>query len=252
MGDEAHVGGKQGYLVQSADLVNSLLLILPLLLVYQAGLFLTRGATLNGADLVSVAVLRQWGWDGLLVLNGALILAGVVGLLLKKEQRKFDPRIALPMAIESTCYALVLGLLITQFMARLGLRATSIDAWQLLSAGDVPGGLLGRICVSLGAGVNEELVFRLGIMSGLIAVLRKGGIEKAPAVAAGVIGSSLLFSVAHYLGPESFGLYTFIYRFLAGVIFCALFAARGLGVVVYTHAMYDLLVLVVFPMLSRN
>jgi membrane protease YdiL (CAAX protease family) len=247
MGDATHVGGKRGYFAQSADLANSLLLILPLLLVYQTGLFLTRGATLNGADLVSVAILRQWGWDGLLVLNGVLIVAGIVGLVVLKEQRKFDPRIILPMAIESTCYALVLGLVITQVMARVGLRATAIDAWALLSAADgVPGGVLGRLCVALGAGVNEELVFRLGLMSGMIAALRKGGVEKAPAVAVAVLGSSLLFSLAHYLGPEQFAVYTFVYRFLAGVIFCALFAARGLGVVVYTHAIYDVLVLVVF------
>ena len=234
-------------MAQSRDLLNSLVLVLPLMLVYQAGLFLTRGATLNGADLVSVMILRRWGWDGLLVLNGVLIVAGLVGVVVLREKRRFDPAIVVPVAIESTLYALLLGIVVTQVMARIGLRPAAIEAFVPLASGDgLPGGVLARLCLALGAGVNEELVFRLGMLTGFMAAFRKGGLERGAAVAAAVLVSSVLFSLAHYLGPEPFALYTFVYRTLAGAIFCLLFAGRGLAVAVYTHAIYDVLVMIVF------
>ena len=55
--------------------------------------------------------------------------------------------------------------------------------------------------------------------------------------------SSVLFALAHYLGPEEFTLYSFAFRFLAGLVFAALFVFRGFAVAVYTHTIYDVYVL---------
>jgi len=95
------------------------------------------------------------------------------------------------------------------------------------------------------AGVNEEFVFRLGLLSALVWAGQKL-MAKNPAVLVAVGVSSLLFSLAHYMGPEPFAVYSFLYRFIAGVLFCALFWLRGFAVAVYTHAIYDVLVMVVF------
>ena len=59
-----------------------------------------------------------------------------------------------------------------------------------------------------------------------------------------VFVSSLLFSLAHYVGPEQFGMFSFVFRLLAGALFCGLFLARGFAVAVYTHAIYDIYVMV--------
>lgn len=244
--EKAVSGGPRGYFEQSRDLLNSLVLVLPLMLVYQVGLFLTQGQTLNGADFVTVAVIRRWGADGLLVLNGLLIAAGIVGVAALMKRRRFDPKIAAPMALEATVYAVLLGTIITQVLGRVGVHPPGmvIEDWAPLASGQVAqAGVMARICMALGAGVNEELVFRLGMVPGITALAERVMARKHALLVA-VLLSSLLFSLAHYLG-EPFAVYTFLYRLLAGVIFCGIFAARGFGVAVYTHAIYDIMVMVV-------
>lgn len=242
----ADPGGPRGYFDQSRDLLNSLVLVLPLMLVYQVGLFATQGQTLNGADFITVFIVRRWGSDGLLAYNGLLIAAGIVGVAVLMKKRRFDPKIAVPMAVEATVYALLLGTVITQVLSRVGVRPPGmwIEAWAPLASGQLAeAGALARVCMALGAGVNEELVFRLGMVPGIVALAERV-MTRGQAVFTAVIVSSLLFSLAHYLG-EPFAVYTFLYRFLAGVIFCGIFAARGFGVAVYTHAIYDVMVMVV-------
>ena len=57
---------------------------------------------------------------------------------------------------------------------------------------------------------------------------------------------ALLFSLAHYVGPggDTFAIHSFLFRFLAGALFGIIFLGRGLAVAVYTHAIYDIYVLV--------
>jgi hypothetical protein len=54
----------------------------------------------------------------------------------------------------------------------------------------------------------------------------------------------LLFSAAHYIGPlgDSFALYSFTFRAVAGLFFAMLFLLRGFGIAAGTHFFYDLLV----------
>jgi membrane protease YdiL (CAAX protease family) len=57
--------------------------------------------------------------------------------------------------------------------------------------------------------------------------------------------SSLLFSAAHYhpFGSEDWEVWSFAYRAVAGVLFGILFVTRGFAVAAYTHALYDIHVL---------
>lgn len=235
----------KGYFEQSSDLLNSLVLVIPLVLIYQAGLLATNGQVLNGVDFVTVALVQRWGLTGLLVFNGLVIVAGIIGVVVLQKKRRFDPRIAVPIAIESTVYAFLLGIVITQVLAKIGVKPPhmAIEGWSALAAGAQEAGVLARVCMAVGAGVNEELVFRLGLVPAL-AGLASHVLPKRHALIVAILASSLLFSLAHYLG-EPFLVYTFLYRFLAGVLFCALFALRGFAVAVYTHAIYDVLVMVV-------
>jgi membrane protease YdiL (CAAX protease family) len=240
-------GAPRGYFEQSRDLMNSLVLVLPLLLIYQAGLLATNGQTLNGVDFTTVVLVQRWGLTGLLVFNGVLIVAGVIGVVVLQKKKRFDPRIVVPIAIESTVYAFLLGIVITQVLARVGIKPPNllIEGWTVLGRARAEAGALAKICMALGAGVNEELVFRLGMVPA-IAALAAHAMPKRHAVITAILVSSVLFSLAHYFG-EPFMVYTFFYRFLAGVLFCALFTLRGFAVAVYTHAIYDVLVMVVLP-----
>jgi membrane protease YdiL (CAAX protease family) len=105
-------------------------------------------------------------------------------------------------------------------------------------------GPLAWIIVALGAGVHEELVFRVLLLGGVVAFLSGPlKVRRGLAVAVGFIVSSVLFSAAHHIiGGEPFRMGPFVYRVFCGLIFASLYEWRGLAVAVYTHALYDIYV----------
>jgi hypothetical protein len=60
-----------------------------------------------------------------------------------------------------------------------------------------------------------------------------------------VIVGALVFSAFHYIGPlgEPFRLESFVFRTLAGLAFSAMYLTRGFGITAWTHALYDVAVL---------
>ena len=102
-----------------------------------------------------------------------------------------------------------------------------------------------KLAASLGAGLYEELVFRLLLTGGLIRLFRRLNWNEGPAVAGAVAGSSFLFSLFHYVGPtaEAFALGSFTFRFVAGGVLAVLYFARGFGIAAWTHALYDVFLL---------
>jgi hypothetical protein len=112
--------------------------------------------------------------------------------------------------------------------------------------------------MSAGAGFHEEVIFRVALFGGGAYALHTWALPlagfprgKESELRAGLIAaftSSLLFSLVHYLGSlgDAFSLSSFVFRFLMGLCFVALFRFRGFAVVVYTHTIYDLLVFFVF------
>jgi hypothetical protein len=57
---------------------------------------------------------------------------------------------------------------------------------------------------------------------------------------------ALIFSAFHYIGPfgDPLRLDSFVFRTIAGVAFSALYVFRGFGITAWTHALYDVIVLV--------
>ena len=104
------------------------------------------------------------------------------------------------------------------------------------------------LILCLGAGLYEELVFRLILLT-LLTLVFKDLLQfprRASALAV-VLVSAVIFSGYHYLGPEAFRWRTFAFRGLAGIYFGVLFLTRGFGVTAATHAAYDILVLLILP-----
>jgi membrane protease YdiL (CAAX protease family) len=103
-----------------------------------------------------------------------------------------------------------------------------------------------RIALALGAGLFEELAFRVILVTVLLWLARLV-FRPRWAAALAVLGAALLFSLAHYVGSygEPFLLYSFAFRWAAGLVFTLLYAARGFAVTAYTHALYDLWTLLV-------
>ena len=104
--------------------------------------------------------------------------------------------------------------------------------------------MLQRLVGYCGAGLYEEVLFRLLMLPVLAWMLARLGMSHSTALGGGVLLSAVLFSAAHYMGlhGESFELYSFTFRTVAGVFFGILFLLRGFGISAGTHAMYDVLV----------
>ena len=96
-------------------------------------------------------------------------------------------------------------------------------------------------------GLVQERDFRLILLSSTVALLHKVvGLGRWLAVALAFLATAVLFSAAHHvIGGEPWRVGVFTYRVLCGLIFAVIFQTRGFAVAVYTHAMYDVFVLVV-------
>ncbi len=96
--------------------------------------------------------------------------------------------------------------------------------------------------LSLGAGLYEELLFRVLLVGSLVwAGKRLLGLRPLVAgIWAALIGA-LVFSAFHYIGPygDRLAAYSFVFRTIAGLAFSALFLLRGFGITAWTHALYD-------------
>lgn len=142
-----------------------------------------------------------------------------------------------PFAIlESLAYAVLFSLLMNLMTTK---SITIKFLWSLL--GDKAVALPAKMALALGAGIYEELLFRLGIFSFTLWFTRKV-LPAKPYVHQGLAlaVSAALFSGFHFLGMEPFSTLAFVQRFYAGLLLGAIFSWRGIGVVVYTHAFYDL------------
>jgi membrane protease YdiL (CAAX protease family) len=232
----------RGYFDQSRDLTNSLILVAPILVFYEVGLLFTDFQGMNGVDFATILVLHYGSWKGLLAFNLAILVAIAFAAHARRREHSFSPGIAPLVIAESTVYALSLGSVIGFIMRKI----PTLGPPEGMSP-------VAGVVASLGAGVNEELFFRLGLLQMIAWTLEdRAGTKKGWATGVAVVVSSILFSAAHYLGSEHFEVHTFVYRFLAGTIFAGLFLSRGLAVAVYTHAIYDIHVLVVLPLLGAG
>ncbi len=231
-----------------SDPLTSVILIFPLFVLYEIGILVVPGAY-NGADVITAQILRLLhGQRGLYFALNLGFLAAFIGLVAYLSRRhSFDRRLVWPVVIESTIYALTMGSLIVFVMVDLLHVDPRLQLGPPLraGAGGSPG-LLASIVISLGAGVHEELIFRVVLFGGTTLLLQRvGGVARGWAIVIGVVASSVLFSAAHHvIGGEAFRVGAFVYRVLCGVFFAALFQLRGLAVAVYTHALYDIYVFV--------
>jgi hypothetical protein len=98
-----------------------------------------------------------------------------------------------------------------------------------------------NVLAGVGAGIYEEILFRFLLLQGIVLVLHRGlGVGEISSVPFAIVSSAAAFSYAHHaIGGEPYTDAVFLYRALMGVILGAAFWLRGLGIVVYAHAFYN-------------
>ena len=226
----------------------SLLFALPLLLAYEglAAALPVRetGGVRNGADVLlkSLFVLVA-GSRGPLIFGVLLLALG--GWIVWRDIAARGPVrrrwIFGAMLGESVLLALVFGVVVGTITARL------LGVFGALTMAQVaqPDGLT-RLMVSLGAGLYEELLFRVILVSALDLGGRRllGWSPWAAGAGATLLGAAI-FSAFHYVGPygDAFQLQSFVFRMIGGVFFSGLYLLRGFGVDAWTHALYDVFIL---------
>ena len=145
------------------------------------------------------------------------------------------------------CVLLALALVV---IARVQSNVQSLVTHQGAPAvlhASISGGLAGlfrRFVSFMGAGIYEELLFRLMLLPAVAWLLRWLGCQPNWALATAALLTSFSFAAAHHLGTlgEPFQWYAFIFRAIAGMFFAMLFLYRGFGIAAGTHAAYDMLV----------
>ena len=220
----------------------AILFALPLLLAYEGlawALANTDGGVRNGAD-----VLLKWlfvglgGQRGLLVFD--LLLFGAGAVLVVRDLRrggKLEPRLFAAMLAESAVWAVLVGLVVGQ-ATRVLLQHLSVPGLDQFGFGT-------QLMLSLGAGIYEELLFRVLLVGSLAWIGRRGlGWSPGAAGTAAALIGAVIFSAFHYIGPygDAFTLASFTFRALAGLVFSTLYLVRGFGVTAWTHALYDIFV----------
>jgi len=221
------------YLRESRDFATGFLFILPLLVAYEVGIVVLRSRVINWAHGIIRLLFHTFGWAEP-VLFGGLVAVLVVVAMARAERFRIDLELFGLMLAESVVYACALGLLCSFITRRL-----------LAMAAGAASTLGSDIVLSIGAGVYEEILFRVALLGALYYGLKRWTrLKPSMAMFIGIVVSSLAFSACHHIGPygDPLELEPLVYRFWMGVAFAAVYVYRGLGIVVYTHALYDIFV----------
>jgi hypothetical protein len=246
-------GALRAYWTKARAPRYSLVFALPLFLLYEAlAASLAGGAgtagVRNAADVaLKTPFMLFSGARGSLAFF-ATVIAVCIFLVARdftRTRERPQPRVFLLMLGESAVLALFLGLVVGTITQQL-LGALPLS----LQAAPTPLDKMGagtKLMLSLGAGLYEELLFRVLLVGGMAAGFKwlLGARTWTSGLMAAVIGA-LIFSAFHYVGEygDPLELGSFTYRAIAGLAFSGLYLTRGFGITAWTHALYDVYVMV--------
>lgn len=231
------------YLSDTKNLLYSFLISLPLFLAYELLILISQPET---SQIVRISV-DSWfksifSLFGVNTVSITLLVVAFFGIFILYKEREQLRRLRFkffPLMIgESVIYASLVTLVATFFVSMVFAISTN-DPISSLSG-------LQKFALSLGAGLYEELFFRVILVSLLILVFKKVFNNKNwAATTAAIVLSALLFSMVHYVGSmgDAFTLSSFAYRFVFGLMLNGIYVWRGFGIAAWTHAIYDLMVL---------
>ncbi len=277
-------GWVSAYWAESRRPLTGLAFVAPLLVLYEAGVcFLGPQAVRNGADVRLRQLLAHLGFGQYYLLPSLAVSILLAWHYTTRQPWRLSRGVLASMVLESLLLAVCLRLIL-QLQGVL-LQSIAGPCQRTVPPAAMAAGIPHKVCGLigfLGAGVYEELLFRLIFLSlvGWLlsriparrrqppfarSTLRAGTNQRLaaangdrpliptlrpPAMAIAVVLTSLAFAVAHYVGPygepvqllRSIFWFSFSFRFLAGTFFGTLFVYRGFGIAAGSHAGYDILV----------
>ncbi len=230
---------RPGFFAKASDAWSDLVLTLPIFILYHLGVVLLpvrNAADVVTSELIALADNNMVAYAGLTLLIGG-VFVGVLVMLGRGKALEWD-RFAL-LAVESTIYAVAMRFVAGWVVGKLTLAGSPIG-----------GGFTGAV-MSAGAGLYEEIAFRvilfglglrvLSLMFPMIDPVRPRLLAVGWALVAAAV-----FSGWHYVGAygDPFELRSFVFRWTCGVVFTVIYRFRGFAPAVWTHTLYDVWVLV--------
>ena len=233
--------------------LQALIFLAPLALFYELGVVLLNAPNVRTAigiapfeNLDSALKARrhlfdlfEWLGFGGYYLPGLMLGIVLLSLhLVRRDRWQFQPRLYWLMWAESLALVLplfVFGLVMARFLI------------PILTAGEPGPGphVLDRIVLSVGAGIYEEMVFRLmaiALLHGLIVDWLK--IDSIWGPICTIFITALAFAFYHFSETNPFSVSYMVFYTIAGIYFAGIYLLRGFGIVVAVHAIYDILVVV--------
>ncbi|MBI3828182.1 MAG: CPBP family intramembrane metalloprotease [Planctomycetes bacterium] len=228
----------KGYWEETQRPIYSAALVLPFLLTYELGILVLHPNVINGGDALIITLMNSLSIHTSFASSFVLLVCFVVWQVRSKTSWKLDGGKLQLLFLESFVLAVILFFFINWI-------SMNVPASSIVGAPAAFRGRLLDLVLFCGAGVYEELVFRVLLLGLLIMVLTKlFHMEKAWAAGIAVVIGATVFSLFHYIGPggDTWNINSFLQRAFAGVFFSALYVTRSFGVAAATHAMYDILV----------
>lgn len=221
--------------------LQCLVFLLPMILAYEVGMILLHGRLPEDQwpTLAAQQILKWFfslfGASGVYFPGAALIAVLLCWHIVSRQPWRISAPPLVGMAGESVLLAIPL-LMLNRWLPVLR------SAVNLSGADHIAG--TDNLLLSVGAGLYEELVFRLIIIS-LVMLLLKDiiRVREVWGVAIAVVVSSFLFAAHHYqpVGADEWRLPEFVFRTAAGAYLAAVFVVRGFGLAVGCHIIYDVI-----------
>lgn len=229
------------YLEQTRGILYSYLIALPLLLAYEVLILVSQPPDQSvriSVDILFKSIFQSFGVNAI---SATLIVAAIIGGIILYIKRTDLPHLKskyfISMILESAVYAVlvtivIVGLLETILTMNVYNSVEALNKIQLFA-------------LSLGAGLYEELFFRVILVGGLSVLLMNFFSKKGTAYTLAALIAALIFSGVHYIGQygDFFTLGSFLFRFLFGLALNVIYVTRGFGIAAWTHAIYDILVI---------
>ena len=229
------------YYEYSKDVLTSLIFISPLLILYEMlAYFIFNNANFvirNSADVYIRNFFEFIGFSSNILLLFVIIIVILLYVLLNQNKYKnytFNYKYYICMYFEG----IILGGILLLFLN--GYKFIHIYSFEYYESYYM------YFYYCLGAGIWEELLFRLIIFNFSVYIISFFFNIKIAQISS-VIISSILFSAIHYIGVYSdvFTMSTFIIRFVGGVFLCLIYIKRGIGISCMSHYSYDVMLLTI-------
>ena len=231
----------RGYFVESRRPLVVLGFLVPMLVIYELGTYLLLRDGYGTVSIERRVIAFNWvrtffaslGATGQLVAPLTVVALMLGWHVFSGDRWTVRPSVWTGMLAESAILSIPLFVLG-------GLVAVLADRGASMWLAGVEQPAAAEMVLGLGAGVYEELVFRLMAFAALHFLLHDLlGIADRRAWPIIIAVSSVAFAGYHYLGQESFAWQSFAFRSAAGVWLGTVFLYRGFGIAAGSHAAYD-------------